>query len=436
MALSPIVSLCAKQLKRCLFARQNKRRKKDAICTVDIGKDNMTILKILRLANNGNLLVKNVKKQSIVCTYYSQERAKRKRTLYEGKGNDFTSNNVKKTTADEGDGVRENDDEESRFKLAEWLVTKSPKALKPYLRLARYDKPIGSWLLYWPCGWSIASAANPGCMPDLYLLTLFGAGAFIMRGAGCTINDMWDRDIDKRVSRTSTRPLVNGDLSMIKAWSFLTIQLTIGLTVLMQLNWFSVFLGASSMFLVITYPLTKRITYWPQLMLGLTFNWGALLGYSAVKNYVDLSICLPLYVAGVCWTIFYDTIYAHQDRRDDLTVGIKSTAIKFGKDSKLWLTGFGCTMLNGLIVSGLMNEQTWPYYASLTLIGSHLASQLFTLNINDPNNCAERFLSNAYVGLILFVGIVIGNYLKTEKKEKTSINEYMQKNDVIVNVAI
>lgn len=186
------------------------------------------------------------------------------------------------------------------------------KNVVPYTQLMRLDRPIGSWLLFWPCGWSIGLSTMPGTLPDLSMLFLFGAGAFIMRGAGCTINDLWDRDLDGMVERTKNRPLVTGTITPFDAVVFLSAQLGVGCFILLQLNWYSIVLGASSLGLVIAYPLMKRITNWPQLVLGMTFNWGALLGWSASQGTVDLAACLPLYFAGVCWTIVYDTIYAHQ----------------------------------------------------------------------------------------------------------------------------
>ncbi|KAK9704260.1 MIR domain [Popillia japonica] len=318
-----------------------------------------------------------------------------------------------------------------KLKLAARLVETTPSAIKPYLKLARYDKPIGTWLLYWPCAWSIAVAANPGFLPDPTMLALFGTGALIMRGAGCTINDMWDRDLDGKVSRTKDRPLVSGDINMTRAWMFLFAQLSCGLAVLLQLNWYSIFLGASSLGLVISYPLMKRYTHWPQMVLGFTFNWGALLGYSAVQGQINWPVCLPLYLAGVCnwpvclplylagvcWTILYDTIYAHQDKKDDIILGIKSTALiyahqdkkddiilgikstalRFGNNTKMWLTGFSTTMISSLIVSGIMAQQTWPYYASVGLIATHIASQITTLNIDNPADCASKFISNSQI---------------------------------------
>lgn len=311
---------------------------------------------------------------------------------------------------------------QNKLSIAAKLVEIAPKSVRPYLKLARYDRPIGSWLLFWPCGWGIASAAPAGCIPDLYMLMLFGTGAFIMRGAGCTINDMWDRDIDSKVCRTADRPLVSGDINMKRALLFLACQLTVGLTILLQLNWYSVFLGASSMFLVVTYPLMKRYTYWPQLMLGFTFNWGALLGYSAVQGELDASVCLPLYISGICWTVLYDTIYAHQDKIDDAALGIKSTALRFANDTKIWLSGFGATMIGSLLLSGVMNCQTWPYYTSVGLVAAHIASQIKTLDIDSVNDCAKKFMSNSQVGLLLFTGIVVGTLMKKKKIKSDSLS--------------
>lgn len=306
-------------------------------------------------------------------------------------------------------------------RFSERLVNKCPPHIQPYLKLMRMDRPIGTWLLYWPCGWSIAMGAPAGCFPNLEMLSLFAIGAFVMRGAGCTINDLWDRDIDKKVTRTQDRPLVNGSISPFDAVIFLMGQLGVGLLVLLQLNTYCVVLGASSLGLVVAYPLMKRVTYWPQLILGLTFNWGALLGWAALYGSVDLSVCLPLYVAGTCWTIFYDTIYAHQDKVDDVLLGIKSTAIKFGDDTKLWLTGFGASMIGGLVLSGVSCGIGWPYYASVAAVATHLTTQVYKLDINNPSDCANKFLSNHQVGFILFLGIVLGMMSKpdnTDREEK------------------
>ena len=197
---------------------------------------------------------------------------------------------------------------------ATWVDRRLPEGLKPYAKLARVDRPIGTMLLLWPCWWSIGLAAPAGHLPDLSLVAIFGVGAFVMRGAGCTINDMWDRKFDAQVERTQNRPLASGAITPFLALVFLGGQLTCGLSVLLQLNTYSVFLGASSLGFVVMYPLMKRYTHFPQLVLGMTFNWGALLGWAAVHGTCDWSVVLPLYGAGVAWTLMYDTLYAHQVR--------------------------------------------------------------------------------------------------------------------------
>lgn len=292
-----------------------------------------------------------------------------------------------------------------------------PKSVQPYLRLMRLDKPIGTWLLYLPCTWSIALAAQPGALPDFYMLALFGTGAVLMRGAGCTINDMWDKDYDKKVARTATRPIAAGDITQFQSLVFLGGQLSLALGVLLCLNNYSIALGAASLSLVVTYPLMKRITYWPQLVLGLTFNWGALLGWSAIRGCCDWSVCLPLYASGVMWTLIYDTIYAHQDKADDVLVGVKSTALRFKEQTKPWLSGFSVAMLTGLTLTGVNSDQTGPYYAAVALIGGHLIHQIYTLDINNAEDCWKKFTANRTVGFILLLGIVLANLLKSQETD-------------------
>ncbi|XP_014477479.1 PREDICTED: 4-hydroxybenzoate polyprenyltransferase, mitochondrial [Dinoponera quadriceps] len=330
-----------------------------------------------------------------------------------------TTNSLLKTKGDILTRVKLTTLQQRRYLgLASKLVNSASPKVQPYLKLMRMDKPIGSWLLFWPCGWSIAMAAPAGALPDPYTLALFGTGAFIMRGAGCTINDMWDRDLDKMVARTKDRPLVTGQITLEQSVIFLAGQLSLGLLILLQFNWYSIFLGASSLGLVITYPLMKRVTYWPQLILGMTFNWGALLGWSAIHGSCNWSVCLPMYIGGICWTILYDTIYAHQDRSDDILLGIKSTAIKFGDDTRFYLSGFTIAMLVSLITSGVLAAQTWPYYTAVGVVAAHLSSQIYTLNINNSTDCAKKFVSNHRVGMILFVGIVLGNLMKKKLAKK------------------
>ncbi|XP_005099332.1 4-hydroxybenzoate polyprenyltransferase, mitochondrial isoform X2 [Aplysia californica] len=303
----------------------------------------------------------------------------------------------------------------SSFSPARLILESSPGSVQPYLRLIRFDKPIGTWLLYWPCTWSIALAAQPGCMPDPKLLALFGAGAFFMRGAGCIINDMWDKDFDAKVERTKLRPLAAGELTSFQALVFLGTQLSCALAILLQLNWYSVLLGASSLGLVILYPLAKRYTYWPQLMLGLTLNWGVLLGWSEMRGSVELA-ALSLYAACTVFTIIYDTIYSHQDKYDDMLIGVKSTALKLGDNTKPWLYGFTALMSGGLTTAGLMNDMTWPYYAAVAITCGRLAQQTYSVDLNSADDCAKTFRGNFYLGVVMFVGIIMANIQKSKRQ--------------------
>jgi len=297
-------------------------------------------------------------------------------------------------------------------KLAVKFVELFPVDAHPYLRIARVDRPIGTWLLFWPCGWSLCLATPGGQLPDPKLLLTFALGALVMRGAGCTINDMWDRKIDSLVQRTRDRPLASGQITMFDALTFLCGQCGVGLLILLDLNWYSVMLGASSMALVTLYPLMKRLTHYPQLVLGLVFNWGALLGWSATTGSCNWSVCLPLYLSGICWTMIYDTIYAHQDKYDDIIVGVHSTAIKFGDKTPTCLGCFATTMAANLAYVGYVSGQTWPYYASLMAVMGHISHQIYTLDINDREDCAKKFVSNRWVGLILFLGCMAGSLNK------------------------
>ncbi|XLS98376.1 hypothetical protein HN51_041111, partial [Arachis hypogaea] len=257
-----------------------------------------------------------------------------------------------------------------------WIDLYLPRQVQPYAQLARLDKPIGTWLLLWPCMWSITLAATPGQLPDFKMLALFGCGALLLRGAGCTINDLLDRDIDTKVERTKSRPMASGLLTPFQGLCFLGIQLTLGLGILLQLNYYSRVLGASSLLLVFSYPLMKRFTF-----------WGALLGWAAIRRSLDPRIVLPLYASGVFWTLVYDTIYAHQDKEDDLKVGVKSTALHFGDFTKEWITGFGIACLGGLALSGYNAEIGWPYYAFLAAASGQLGWQIWTVDLSSRADC-------------------------------------------------
>jgi 4-hydroxybenzoate polyprenyltransferase len=292
-----------------------------------------------------------------------------------------------------------------------WTLRLAPAAARPYLRLMRIDRPIGTWLLLFPGWWSLSlAAAAEGDWPDWRLAALFAAGALLMRGAGCTYNDLVDRDIDARVARTASRPIPSGEVSPRQAVIFIAVLLVLGLLVLVQMNPFAIALGAGSLALIAVYPFLKRFTYWPQAWLGLTFNWGALLGWAAVTGGLALPPLL-LYAAGIAWTLGYDTIYAHQDKEDDALVGVKSTALRLAGATKPWLAAFyGLTVLL-LAAVGLAAGMAWPFYAGIAAVAVHFAWQIASLDIDDPGNCLVRFKANRYVGWLLLAGIIAAGQL-------------------------
>lgn len=269
----------------------------------------------------------------------------------------------------------------------------------------RLDRPIGTWLLLLPGWWSIALAA--GGWPDIRLLVLFGIGAVVMRGAGCTFNDIVDRDFDGQVARTAGRPIPSGAVSPFNAGLFLAAQLLVGLIILLQFNRTSVILGAASLGLVFTYPFMKRITYWPQAWLGLTFNWGALLGWATVGRELNWAPIL-LYIGGIFWTLGYDTIYAHQDKQDDALIGVRSTALRLGAATGNWLVGFYALAIAFFAWAGWAEHLGWPFFLVLCAAGGQLWWQIRTLDIDDSANCLEIFRSNRVFGWILMLAIVAG----------------------------
>ncbi|WVN85824.1 4-hydroxybenzoate polyprenyl transferase [Cryptococcus depauperatus CBS 7841] len=289
------------------------------------------------------------------------------------------------------------------------IVPKWAEKAKPYLYLTRIDKPIGSILLYWPCAWSITMASTVLQLPittPLWYMSLFGVGALIMRGAGCTINDMWDSKMDSQVERTKTRPLAAGDVTQFQALTFLGGQLTAGLAVLTQLNWYSIALGASSLGLVVIYPFMKRITYFPHIVLGFAFNWGALLGWSAVAGSVDWTIAGPMYLGGVAWCIMYDVIYAHQDKKDDVLAGVKSMALKFPDTSRHVISTLSASFVSLLALTGHM-AGLGPLYYLISCGGAaaHLAWQCITVNFDSRPDCWRKFTSNGWLGGLIWLGI-------------------------------
>jgi 4-hydroxybenzoate polyprenyltransferase len=296
---------------------------------------------------------------------------------------------------------------QSDIPAGDWIDRHVPARWRPYARLARLDRPIGTWLLLFPCWWSFALAARPGGWPDLWLMILFGIGALVMRGAGCTVNDIVDRDLDARVARTATRPLASGRLTLTQALAFLGLQLAIGLVILLQLSATAIWLGVASLILVAVYPFMKRITWWPQAFLGLTFNWGALMGWAAVRDEVAWPAVL-LYAACLSWTLSYDTIYAHQDKEDDALIGVKSTALRLGAQTKAWLLRFDAAMLVLLVAAGAAAGLGWIYYLAVLGVAFHLRWQQSEVDLDDPKDCLAKFRSNRAVGWILLAGIVLG----------------------------
>ncbi len=294
-----------------------------------------------------------------------------------------------------------------------WVDTHAPVWLRPYLRLSRFDRPIGAWLLLLPCWWSAALAC--GMARDVRslpaMLALFFAGAFLMRGAGCTWNDITDRKLDGSVERTRSRPIPSGQVSVPQALAFAVLQSLIGLLVLVQFNRFAIMTGIASLAIVAIYPFMKRITYWPQVVLGLAFSWGALMGFAQVFARID-AVALLLYAGSIAWVIGYDTIYAHQDREDDAFIGIKSTALKFGERTKPALIIFyGLSLV--LIGAALARAGAgWVAFAGLAGFGVHLAWQIARLNISDPAHCLRLFKSNRDAGLILAAGLLADTFMR------------------------
>ncbi len=288
-----------------------------------------------------------------------------------------------------------------------WVDRFAPQKFRPWLRLMRADRPIGVWLLLWPCWWSVAlSSRAMDAFPPLDLLLLFAIGAFAMRSAGCIYNDILDRDIDAKVARTQARPLASGQISVRSAMALILGLCLVGLAVLIQFNLFAICLGFASVGIVLIYPLMKRVTFWPQAFLGLAFSWGALMGWAAIFGFLALAPVI-LYGAAVAWTIGYDTIYAHQDKEDDEVIGLKSTALKFGGHTTRWLSLFYAITWGGLAFSGWIIGAGLMFFIGMLLAGAHLIWQIATLDINDSQNCLNRFRSNHGFGAIVFFALVL-----------------------------
>lgn len=289
---------------------------------------------------------------------------------------------------------------------AHWADRWLPLVARPYARLMRLERPIGWWLLLLPGWWAIALAG-----PDWRAFALFFVGAIIMRGAGCVWNDITDRDFDAQVARTRSRPIPSGQVSVKRAFVFLAALLLAGFVILLQFSSLTITLGVASLGLIAAYPFMKRFTWWPQAFLGLTFNWGALMGWTAITGSLSLTPFL-LYAAGLFWTLGYDTIYAHQDKEDDALAGVKSTALRLGDASPQWLTGFFTLSLAAFTAAGLTEGAGVVFFAGVAAAALHAVWQLKNFNGDDPALCLKIFRANRSFGLFIFAGILGDALLK------------------------
>ncbi len=289
---------------------------------------------------------------------------------------------------------------------AEGWVARLPASWRPYVLLARMDRPIGAWLLFLPGLWGIV-LARPEPRVAVWLILLFAIGAVVMRAAGCVVNDLWDRDIDRKVARTAARPLASGALSLRHALSFLAVLLACGLAILLQLRPLARILGASSLVLVALYPLAKRVTWWPQLVMGVTFGFGAPLGYAAASGRIDAAWG-ALYATAILWDLGFDTIYAHQDREDDALAGVKSTARLFGERTRPFLAACYAGTLIALGIAGWLAGLGPWFWPALTLPAALLAYQVAALDVHDPGGCLRLFKLNRETGLAIALAILIG----------------------------
>ena len=293
-----------------------------------------------------------------------------------------------------------------------WVKNWLPKPVRPYALLMRLDRPIGTWLLLLPCWWSLGLGwqLNQQKITLLelgYLYFLFTVGAILMRGAGCTINDLWDRKLDQLVARTANRPIASGVISVTNAILFLLLLLALSLTILLQLNETCWLLGFLVLLLVFSYPTFKRFTYWPQFVLGLTFNWGALMGWVSITGTIDPP-SLILYLAGIFWTLGYDTIYAHQDKEDDALIGVKSSALALENLTKPFIYIVYTVTIFGIFLIGWISKFSIPFYLVCLIALCQLIWQIRALDLDSPNDCLKKFKSNRLFGFLITFAIFLG----------------------------
>lgn len=292
-----------------------------------------------------------------------------------------------------------------------WSLRYLPPWARPYGRLARWDRPIGIWLLLFPCWWSLALATAPNWGRLAGFMALFALGATAMRGMGCTWNDIVDRKVDAQVERTRSRPLPSGEVSLRNALVWMALQGMVGAAVLFKLNKFAGAIALASLLLVAIYPTMKRLTTWPQVVLGLAFNWGALVGFAAVTESLSRAT-VALYLGGVAWTMVYDTIYAMQDQRDDAVVGVRSTARRFAGAPRRWLTLFAGLTVGLWCATGFLAALGPGYFALLGAIAVHFGWQIATLKPDDQADCLAKFKSNAQVGWLLLAALAADHLVR------------------------
>ena len=292
--------------------------------------------------------------------------------------------------------------------LEHWSLRYLPAWARPYGRLARWDRPIGIWLLLFPCWWAVALAAAPHWDNMVGWMALFAVGALAMRGAGCTWNDIVDRKVDAQVERTRGRPLPSGEVKLHQALIWMALQSLVGVAILFKFNKFAGGVALASLLLVAIYPTMKRLTSWPQVVLGLAFNWGALVGYAALTGKLSWA-AFALYAGGVAWTMVYDTIYAMQDQRDDAVIGVRSTARRFAGAPRRWLSLFAVLALAAWALAGIFASLSPLYGVVLAIIALHFAWQIAFLKPHDQADCLAKFQANAHIGILLTVAVILGH---------------------------
>lgn len=296
----------------------------------------------------------------------------------------------------------------SDMRFDDWVERWLPQAWRPYARLCRLDRPVGTWLTLLPCLAALVQAADG--LPTLFRLFIFSLGALLMRGVGCTFNDIFDRDFDRKVERTRFRPLTSGQITLRQALWFVLAQLVACALLLFALNGYSRWLAVALVPIVIVYPLCKRFTYWPQIVLGIGFNWGMLMAWSDTQNVVPLA-AVAMWLGAVMWQVGYDSVYAYVDMRDDTMLGLKSTALRFRDNGKVWISGFYLATVVLWLLAGIGMGLSWAYYVVLAGIALHLAWQMRVFDVARPDRSFRLFRSNMTVGVLLVIAALGGTLL-------------------------